>query len=82
MKDMFYWCQLRNGNKHTCGYIEARGAKLGANVELVDLDGEFWTVTSVSDRGVTKDYVRNAERMFKSFGNQEFTDRVERRVAA
>ena len=27
MADMYYWSQLRNGDKHTCGYIEERGAK-------------------------------------------------------
>jgi hypothetical protein len=64
--DLYFWCSLRNGAKRTCGYIEERGAKLGARVEMVDLDGEFWTVTSVG-ASVTKEYVRAHEKAFKDF---------------
>ena len=38
---LYHWCQLANGDKRTCGYIEARGATVGARVELVDLDGDL-----------------------------------------
>lgn len=64
---MYFWAQMRNGDKHTCGYIEERGAKVGAMVELTDLDGEFWEVTSVSIPGVTKEYVRANEKKYKAF---------------
>ena len=63
---VFHWCNLANGNKRTCGYIEARGAKVGNRVELVDLDGEFWEVLTVGDP-VPSDQVRANERRFKSF---------------
>ena len=66
MSDTYHWCQLANGNKRTSGYIEARGAKVGARVELPDLDGEFWEVLSVGDE-VTKEFVRSNERRFKDF---------------
>lgn len=63
---MYYWCQLRNGNKHTCGYIEERGAKVGNRVEMIDLDGQFWEVLKVGS-AVTKEYVRSNEMKFKQF---------------
>ena len=55
--EMFHWCQLANGSKRTCGYIEARGAKVGARVEMVDLDGELWEVLTVGE-AVPKEAVR------------------------
>lgn len=64
--NLYYWCFLRNGNKHTAGYIPEMGAKVGALVEMVDLDGEFWTVESVG-RSATKEYVRANEKKFKDF---------------
>ncbi|MEM9139979.1 MAG: hypothetical protein AAGB15_09100 [Pseudomonadota bacterium] len=64
--EMFHWCNLANGSKRTCGYIEARGAIVGAKVELVDLDGELWEVLSVGE-GVPKDQVRKNEMKFKAF---------------
>lgn len=64
--EMFYWCNLANGNKRTCGYIEARGAIVGAKVELVDLDGQCWDVLTVGE-GVPKERVRANEMKFKSF---------------
>ena len=65
--ELYYWCNLQRENNHTSGYIEERGAKVGSKVELVDLDGEFWEVMSVSENSVTKDFVRNQERAFKQF---------------
>lgn len=67
MSKMYYWSHLQNGNKHTAGYIEARGAVPGHKVELIDLDGEFWTVNTVSSEGVTKEFVRINEMKFKAF---------------
>lgn len=67
MTQMYYWVQMRNGDKHTCGYIEERGAHVGYKVELVDLDGEMWEVMSVAETPVTKEYVRNNEKRYKAF---------------
>jgi hypothetical protein len=65
-EDMFHWCQLANGDKRTAGYIEARGAKVGAQVELLDLDGAFWEVLTVGE-AVPSSQVRTNERRFKLF---------------
>lgn len=62
----YYWCFLRNGDRETCGFIPARGARVGALVEMVDLDGEMWEVTSRGE-GVSREYVRDQERRFKDF---------------
>lgn len=67
MTKMYYWCNLQNGNKRTSGYIEERGAKAGNKVEMIDLDGEFWTVNTVDPKGVTKEFVRSNEMKFKGF---------------
>lgn len=63
---LYHWCHLANGDKRTCGYIEARGARVGLRVELIDLDGDFWDVLSVGD-GVPKEQVRQNEMRFKAF---------------
>ena len=63
---LYHWCNLANGSKRTCGYIEARGAKVGSLVELVELDGEMWEVLSVGDP-VPSSQVRQNERRFKAF---------------
>ncbi len=65
-KDSYFWCQLKNGNKETVGYIPARGAKVGAKVQLPDIDNEFWEVISVGDEK-SKEYVRNNEKGYKAF---------------
>lgn len=67
MTQMYYWCNLHNGVKHTAGYIEDRAAKVGNVVEMIDLDGKFWTVDTVVGSGVTKKYVRDNEMNFKGF---------------
>lgn len=46
---LMYQCRMRRGNAETVGWIAERGAKVGASVELLTGDGEFWTVTEVYD---------------------------------
>jgi len=48
-------CTLAQGNTRTVGWIEERGAKLGACVEIKD-DG-FWDVIGVGSIGLSKDQV-------------------------
>lgn len=43
---MMYQCHLQQGNTTTIGYIEERGAKKNAQVEIPELGG-FWKVTQV-----------------------------------
>jgi len=64
MSGTFYrWCLLRNGNTHTKGYIEERGAKLGAKVELLDSDTEgLWEVITVSDSRITREELNKQQK--------------------
>lgn len=69
MKDGRYrLCGLAQGNSRSQGWIEERGAKLGARVEIEELGG-FWDVTGVGETVRTKSEVREAE----SRGRQSFT---------
>jgi hypothetical protein len=52
-----------NGDKQTA-WIETRGAKVGAQVELKE-DGQFWTVLEVHDT-LDEEVVKQNERNFKS----------------
>lgn len=63
---LYHGCNLANGNRRTCGHIEARGAKVGLKVELIDLDGQMWEVRTVGE-GVPKERVRQNEMRFKAF---------------
>jgi len=54
-----YQCDLSHGATKTRAYIEARGAKVGSKVQLKDSgdDTIFWTVDSVADKGIEKEYL-------------------------
>lgn len=41
---LYKQCGLARDNQRTVGWIETRGAKVGASVEI---DGNFWEVTGV-----------------------------------
>lgn len=53
-------CGLAQGNSRVIGWIETRGAILGARVEIDELGG-FWEVTGVGDTVRTKSEVHKAE---------------------
>jgi hypothetical protein len=57
---------MGNGDKRTVGYIEERGAKVGKQVELVDVDGEFWDVLSVG-YSMSKEAFQRQNRTYKIF---------------
>lgn len=42
-------CTFRKGNSYTQGWIDSKGAKVGNQVELLSLDGEFWEVIGVGN---------------------------------
>lgn len=49
--EKYFQCDLSHGSGRQTGYIEERGAKLGASVELGGKGtNDFWTVDSVSDK--------------------------------
>ncbi len=45
----FYQCKMRRDREVTIGWIEERGAKVGLQIELLDLNDSprFWTVAEV-----------------------------------
>lgn len=49
----YYQCDLSQGSTRTTAYIEERGAKLGARVEIKTsgFDG-LWEVIQVADKGI------------------------------
>lgn len=61
MSDLYYQCKLERYKVHdsaevTVGWIEARGAKIGARVELLDLSNpkDLWTVVEVGAHPLDK----------------------------
>lgn len=62
-KDVEYkMCSLQQGDAHTTCWIPVRGAIKGASVEIPDLGG-FWNVLSVGTHILTKEDLREKERM-------------------
>lgn len=47
--DLYHQCKMTRGTEVTVGWIEARGARVGLQVELLELDRpkDFWTVAEV-----------------------------------
>lgn len=58
----YYQCRLQRGAEEKTGWIEARGAKLGATVELLP-SGEVWTVAQVYDHGLPADVLKETQRL-------------------
>lgn len=58
----YYQCRLRRGNTETVGWIEARGAREGARVELLP-SRELWDVVEVFDHGVPQDDLKEQQRL-------------------
>jgi hypothetical protein len=58
---MYKQCKLSFENANTVGWIEDRGAKLGARVEMED--GNFWTVNEVFDHTMSRETLREKQRM-------------------
>jgi hypothetical protein len=54
-------CGLAQNNQRSIGWIEDRGAKLGARVEIDELGG-FWTVTGVGETAMTREELTNKQR--------------------
>lgn len=58
----FRQCGLAQGAQAIVGWIEERGAKLGASVEIPELGG-FWKVTGVGTSRMSKQDVRAKEAL-------------------
>lgn len=57
-----YQCRLRQGEARAVGWIEARGAKLGARVEVPELGG-LWLVTAVDEPPLQAVWLREKQRV-------------------
>lgn len=58
----FYQCLLQRGSEETTAWIEARGAKVGAGVELLPVR-EVWTVAKVYEHGLDGDVLQETKRL-------------------
>lgn len=43
----YFQCKMQRDGAETIGWIEERGAKVGAEVELLSADSQFWRVVEV-----------------------------------
>jgi hypothetical protein len=60
----FYQCRFRRGSERTVAWIEARGAKLGAQVELTTLDdGGPWLVEAVQSAPLAAEALKDMQDM-------------------
>jgi hypothetical protein len=53
--------------KHTIGWIPEWAAVAGNKVQLLSLDGQFWTITFAGEHRVRKDEIKESERAYKEF---------------
>lgn len=58
-------CCLVNGDSQMIAWIEERGAKLGASVELKGFEGDrkFWKVDEVYNPALSSDVLAEKQRM-------------------
>jgi hypothetical protein len=73
MSDYYYQCRFEqptpDGIIRTVAWIESRGAKVGAKVELKGEDG-LWTVTTVSNIGIDRDeYLKRVAKSRTKFAS-------------
>lgn len=67
----YFQCKLRQGDNETTGWIEQRGAKVGArielkgahfdNVESIADDADFWDVIEVYPNGLSENVLRQKQ---------------------
>ena len=50
---LYVQCKFRRGSERTVAWIEQRGAKVGARIELLTLD-DAWEVEAVHDGALTQ----------------------------
>lgn len=55
---VMFQCELRRGSATTVGWIEERGAKEGAAVELYADDKQLWRVSKVHRPGMSAEALR------------------------
>jgi hypothetical protein len=61
---LYYQCRFRRGSERTVAWIEARGAKVGAQVELTTLDDNGpWVVEDVPSAPLKEDALKDLQRL-------------------
>jgi hypothetical protein len=58
----YYQCRFKRGESETIAWIEERGAKVGASVELKTADGECWDVIEVFTPGLDEAKLREKQQ--------------------
>lgn len=58
----YFQCRLRRDEAETTGWIEARGAKLGATVQLLP-SREMWEVAEVFGHGIPENLLKEHQRL-------------------
>jgi hypothetical protein len=58
----YFQCRLRHGVSETVGWIEARGAKVGAMVELLP-SRDMWEVAEVFKHGLPEHILKENQRL-------------------
>lgn len=60
----YFQCRFRRGSERTVAWIEERGAKVGARVQLTSLDdGAAWDVETVGKPGLEKAALTDLQRL-------------------
>lgn len=62
---LYYQCRLRCGTTYTTAWIEARGAKVGASVELLP-EREIWQVVEVFGHAIPESMLKEHQRMHRN----------------
>lgn len=58
----YFQCRLRRGDSETTCWIEGRGAKVGATVELLP-SREKWQVAEVFTHGLPEDMLKEQQKL-------------------
>jgi hypothetical protein len=60
----YFQCTLRRGPGVKTGWIESRGARVGARVEVLP-ERELWDVVRVFDHGIPEDMLKEQQRLHR-----------------
>jgi hypothetical protein len=61
---LYHQCRFQRGSERTIAWIEARGAKVGAHVELTTLDDEGpWIVEAVLGAPLAAEALKDLQRL-------------------
>lgn len=64
MSKKYFQCRLQKGASETTGWIEERGAKAGAVVELLP-SRDWWKVAEVFGHGIPENLLKEHQRLHR-----------------